>query len=350
LLLAIGLSFAGSARAQAPLQTCTICHAKPDLEVVTPDGRTQSLYVDEKVLHASVHAKKTCKDCHRDVVEIPHREHKPAKVQCTLCHYKGNPEGAPQSDAYLAYAESIHGVEAAKGNPKAPLCQDCHGSHDVRHAKDPAAHVSKLNVAETCGRCHVKIYGEYLGSIHGVALLEKHRLEAPACTDCHGEHNIYKKDNPASKVYATNVSKTCSACHANQNIVGKFGIETEQVATYAESFHGIAGKFGAKTVANCASCHGVHNILPPDDPRSSVNLANIPKTCGKCHPGAGKNFARGKIHLDANKSSAGLPFYVKWAFTFLTGGTMAALIIHILLDLRKKIKLRREAKDGNLHV
>jgi len=42
--------------------------------------------------------------------------------------------------------------------------------------------------------------------------------------------------------------------------------------------------------ANCASCHGVHNILPSSDPRSSVNAANLAKTCGVCHAGAGSRF------------------------------------------------------------
>ena len=349
LVAALASGWAPAARGQAPLQTCTICHAKPDLEVVTAEGRIKSLYVDEKLLQTSVHAKKSCKDCHHDVVEIPHREHKPAKVQCTHCHYQGNPEGAPQSDAYLAYSASVHGQEAAKGNPKAPRCQDCHGAHDVRHTKDPASHVAKKNVAETCGKCHVKIYGEYVNSIHGVALLQKNVPDAPACTDCHGEHAIYKKDDPASTVYVTRVAETCGKCHASENIVGKYGVDVEQVVTYADSFHGIAERFGAKTVANCASCHGVHDILPPDDPRSSVNLANIPRTCGKCHPGAGKNFARGKIHLNPDKPEAGVVFFVKWAFTLLTAGTMAALILHILLDLRKKMKTRREEKNGAPH-
>ena len=349
--LAAGLAggWAASGSAQAPLQTCTICHAKPDLEVADANGRVRSLYVDEKVLKASVHARKSCKDCHFDVKEIPHRDHKPAKVQCSHCHYQGNPEGAPQSDAYLEYAESIHGQEAARGNPQAPLCQDCHGAHDIRHARDPEARVSRMNVAETCGRCHVKIYGEYAGSIHGMALLQKRLPDAPACTDCHGEHAIRKKEDPNSKVYVSNVAETCSRCHGNENIVGKYGIETEQVATYADSFHGIAEKFGAKTVANCASCHGVHDILPADDPRSSVALHNIPKTCGKCHPGANPNFAKGKIHVNPDKAEAGIIFWVKLAFTVLTAGTMAALIGHILLDLRKKLKVRLAAKNEGRH-
>ena len=41
-----------------------------------------------------------------------------------------------------------------------------------------------------------------------------------------------------------------------------------------------------------------HNILPPSDPLSTVNPANLVKTCGQCHTGATANFAKGQIHLD----------------------------------------------------
>ncbi len=68
----------------------------------------------------------------------------------------------------------------------------------------------------------------------------------------------------------------------------------------------MASKVGSNTVANCASCHGVHNILPSSDPRSTINHANLAKTCGQCHPGANEKFIATKVHLDgANKADVG---------------------------------------------
>src|SRR4030067_619644 len=187
--------------------------------------------------------------------------------KCTLCHYKGNAEGAPQSDAYLEYFGSVHGTAIARGNAKAPLCQDCHGSHAIRKAKDPASAVARRGVAETCGRCHIEIYAQYKTSIHGVAL-SKQITEAPSCTGCHGEHKIYGHMDPKSTVFATHVAEQCSTCHASVAIMSKFGIDSEQVTTYQNSFHGVASKFGSRTVGNCASCHGIHDIRPPEYPVS----------------------------------------------------------------------------------
>ncbi len=65
----------------------------------------------------------------------------------------------------------------------------------------------------------------------------------------------------------------------------------------------MASEVGSNTVANCASCHGVHNILPSSDPRSTINHANLAKTCGQCHPGANDKFITTKVHLDATSKA-----------------------------------------------
>ena len=71
--------------------------------------------------------------------------------------------------------------------------------------------------------------------------------------------------------------------------------------SYADSYHGLAIKGGKLTAANCASCHGVHNIFRSTDPRSTVNAANLGKTCGQCHKGATEaRFAIGPVHVQTN--------------------------------------------------
>ena len=322
---------ARDASASISLEKCTLCHGKPEFRKLLVDGQIRDLFVTGDTLAGSVHAKKVCAECHFDVSEIPHRV-RPKRVTCTHCHFKGNREGAPQSDNVLAYFDSVHGMAIARGNTKAPLCQDCHGSHTILKAKDPGSRVARGKVAETCGRCHMEIYAQFKGSIHGAALA-KGIEEVPSCTGCHGEHKIYARNDPKSTVYSTHVSEQCSKCHSSISIMGKFGIETEQVATYKESFHGVASQFGSRTVANCSSCHGVHDIRPPDDPLSMVNLKNVPKTCGKCHPGANPNFAVGKIHVDAKKKESGIIYWTATFFKWLTIGTMLALIAHIFLDM-----------------
>jgi hypothetical protein len=344
-VIVLALAFAPPAQAQQ-LKKCSICHEKPDFKKVLESGKVVSLYVDEAELANSVHAGRRCEECHRDIVEIPHRG-VIKRVDCTSCHYEGNPVGAPDSPIYKDYRQSVHGQAAAAGKPEAPVCQDCHGGHNVHKATDPASTVHPLRVAETCGRCHLEIYAQYRTSIHG-ELLKEGNPDVPACTGCHGEHGILSHEDPHSTTYVTRVQETCSRCHAAIGLMSKYGIDVKPVVTYKESFHGVASKYGMRTVANCASCHGVHDIRPPADPKSSVNIQNIPKTCGKsgCHPGANINFARGKIHVDPKSRESGVIYYVSMFFKWLTITVMLALVIHIILDLNRRFRMRR-AGEGS---
>lgn len=338
ILVSLGLTLicASVALAAPPVQKCELCHAKPGFQKKLENGRIVSLYVPPDSIAASVHYKRDCTDCHRDVNEIPH---KPGlqRVDCTGCHYIGNLAGAPELPIYEQYHESVHGRAALAGNKNAPLCQDCHGAHNVHKPREEDSPLSHKNIPASCGRCHVEIYSQYRHSVHG-KLLAQGNPNVPTCTDCHGEHTIEKPDEPASSVFSTHIPETCGKCHAAENIVSKYGVSTEQVETYTESFHGIATTFGSKKAANCASCHGAHDILPPNDPDSKVYPANIPKTCGKCHPEANANWARGKIHINAAKKEAGIIYYVASFFKWLTISTLVGLAINIVLDLRRRLK------------
>ncbi len=92
--------------------------------------------------------------------------------------------------------------------------------------------------------------------------------QAPLCTDCHGEHKIIKHTNEASPVNAAHIRDTCGSCHGDVLLTRKFGLPSDRLVSFDSSFHGLAAKAGNQTVANCASCHGVHNILPSSDPKS----------------------------------------------------------------------------------
>jgi DnaJ-class molecular chaperone len=319
----------------APVQKCEICHAKPGFHTYTADSVRVPLYVPPDSLAQSVHKERECTDCHRDVVEIPH---KPGlqRVDCTACHYVGNLMGAPELPIYEQYRESVHGQAARAGDRKAPVCQDCHGAHNIHPPDSPESPLHHRNIPELCGRCHLPVYSHYINSIHG-RLLREGNDRTPTCTDCHGEHTIASPKAPESQVFPANIPETCGHCHAAETIVGPAGLTTEQVVTYTESFHGIASEFGSTTAANCASCHGAHDILPPTDPNSSIYPANIPQTCGACHPQANANWARGKIHVNPKSPEAGIIYYVASFFKWLTILTLAGLIINIILDLARRL-------------
>ncbi|HKK21971.1 MAG TPA: hypothetical protein VJ983_10900 [candidate division Zixibacteria bacterium] len=334
---------AGSAHA---LEKCLICHGKKDLYKTEQTGRKVSLYVDTTMLKKSVHASRSCTDCHVDITVIPHHKN-PQKVNCRRCHYSGNPVGAPQGELYDQYEHSIHGIEVAKGNPKAPVCQDCHGTHNVIVHTDPASNMYKANIPATCGRCHIDIYATYRESVHGQAIASGN-LDAPVCSDCHGEHNIIAPSQPDSKVSPMHVTETCSKCHGPKGVVAKYGIKTDRMATFEESFHGVAQQMQNTMVANCASCHGYHDIRAENDPKSSIYPANIPKTCGKpqCHPEANANFAEGKIHVDPKSESSGAIYYISKGFMVLTVSTLCGLFVLILLDLYRRVRKSNGKKQA----
>jgi cytochrome b subunit of formate dehydrogenase len=112
------------------------------------------------------------------------------------------------------------------------------------------------------------------------------------------------------------------------------------------SYHGLASKMGSSVVANCASCHGVHNILPSADPKSMVNHANLTTTCGKCHPGASEKFIQGKIHVDAPLSADIGSVAVRWTRRFYLGMILAVIggmLLHNLIIWRRKALAHRNA-------
>lgn len=89
----------------------------------------------------------------------------------------------------------------------------------------------------------------------------------------------------------------CLTCHDDITLNKKYHLPTKRLISYLGSYHGVALSLGDLRVANCASCHGWHLILPSSDPRSRINPDNLQRTCGQCHPQAGRNFARVKIHI-----------------------------------------------------
>jgi cytochrome b subunit of formate dehydrogenase len=188
--------------------------------------------------------------------------------------------------------------------------------------------------------CHSEVAGEFGASVHGQALA-KGITQAPICTDCHGEHSILAPTNTASPVYAGNIRDTCGNCHGNVRLSRRFGLPVDRVVSFDASFHGLAAKEGNETVANCASCHGVHNILPSADPRSKTNPKNLAATCGKCHQGAGKRFAISQVHVAEGRKEAAAMRWVREFYLLTIPLTIGLMLLHNGGDwVRKLLRLR----------
>jgi cytochrome b subunit of formate dehydrogenase len=330
-------------RAGMALPQCVTCHAE-----------------EVKAFTGSVHAERAklgttdtpvCKSCHvlpgssvHAIVAASDPASPVAKKNlpntCGACH--ADPaflarHQIPFAHPVEAYKLSIHGREIARGNDKAAACSDCHSSHAIQPGRDPRSKVNRLNVPTTCATCHAEIAKAYAASVHGKAMA-RGVTGAPVCTDCHGEHTILAPSEPGSLVNPARVSSvTCGRCHGDERLAARFDLPAQNVKTYQDSFHGLASRAGSKTVANCASCHGIHNILPSSDPNSTINIKNLARTCGTCHPGAGKNFAIGPVHA---ASMGGEQTSVKWirmAYLALIPLTLGFMLLHNGLDFFSKL-------------
>lgn len=283
-------------------------------------------------LAKSAHASLTCDTCHEGHDEYPHKAGIP-KPQCVTCH----------ADQAGDYALGVHGQARKAGNEGAPDCALCHGS--AHELLPPKSQAFRTGVPDTCGMCHPDVVEQYRASVHGQAVA--HGIDqAPLCTDCHGEHNIIKPDNPNSPVNAAHIRDTCGNCHGDVLLTRKFGLPSDRLVSFDSSFHGLAGKTGQQTVANCASCHGVHNILPSSDPKSTVNPGNLPKTCGKCHPGAGTRFAISEVHVTTGGAEPPPLRFVREFYLLLIPVTIGLMLLHNMGDWWRKMLRARFRPQG----
>jgi len=386
--------------AQAPRlrsAECLACHESPNL--------------NPRAFTASVHGSFECADCHADIRAYPH-EPPPQRVSCASCHpdvdaayaqsqharavREGRTRAArcvdchgdahtilPSSDPrspthhariphtcgachgvqfvvepagisaqpFFSYQQSVHGRAVAAGSTRAAVCTDCHRSHDVRSASDPQSPIFKFNVPETCGHCHTTVRNEFLESVHGRAI-RRGNWQAPVCTDCHGIHLIKPHIDPTSPVAQQMLARTtCGRCHEGVRLTQEFGIPGGRVSTYLDSYHGRAARLGSAIVANCASCHGVHNILPSSDPRSMVHKDNLAQTCGRCHPGASENFARVKIHAEVPVSEdmgSLLKQWVRRIYLVLIPLLIGLMLLHNGAIWWRKALARRQLEERSV--
>jgi cytochrome b subunit of formate dehydrogenase len=278
-------------------------------------------------LGKSAHATVACASCHVKHDEYPHPANVPKPV-CRQCHQ------GQEAD----YERGVHGQAIKNGNAAAPDCGMCHGTaHELQRPKSAEF---REKVPETCGMCHSEVAAQFAKSVHGQALA-KGITQAPICTDCHGEHSILAPTNAASPVNAGNIRDTCGNCHGNVQLSRRFNLPSDRVVSFDASFHGLAAKEGSQTVANCASCHGVHNILPSSDPHSTTNPKNLATTCGKCHQGAGRRFAISQVHIAQGSQEAPAMRWVQQFYLLAIPLTIGLMLLHNGGDwVRKLLRLR----------
>ena len=333
-LLAAALLLAPTAPpAQADADMCLSCHSDPQMSMTVADGTPVSMHVDRSVFGGSVHAKLACVDCHTGKSEVPHparsvRNRRELTLaydeQCRRCHFTN----------YTKTLDSVHQASVARGDRTAPVCVDCHGSHDIRKPSQP-----RTRISETCARCHQGVATAYAKSIHGHGLTNGSSADVPVCTDCHRSHDI---GGPHQQKWELSMPDMCGRCHANESLMKKYGISTAVLSTYLADFHGKTASLrqhqgtapNGRVVARCTDCHGVHDIAKADDPASPVMKANLQKTCRKCHEDANANFPDAWLsHYEPSWQKAPVVYGVKLAYAVLIPFMIGGLGLQILLHL-----------------
>ena len=240
-----------------------------------------------------------CVECHE-----PHEIRKVfypsamSNADCMRCHAREDVvASADGRSLYVdpdSFAESVHGRKLLS-------CAQCHTDVTPSHAERPCA---TIEAPVSCAACHEEVAQQHAESAHG-RLLAEGDADAPGCLDCHERHHILEHEAPpdapvrlhqlvrTSPTFSRNVPQLCAKCHrhgaaAAVRIAARAG---DVVESYAMSIHAKGLQESGLTVtAMCTDCHTAHHPLPASDPASTVNVQNIPATCGTCHDGIYEQF------------------------------------------------------------
>jgi cytochrome b subunit of formate dehydrogenase len=376
---------------------CQRCHGNPELKTAGA-SRMRSLFVDEREVADSRHARIACVQCHTG--GTPSRERPcvsmTTKVDCSICH----------ADQVAQYQTSIHGRLFAQGSTDAPSCRECHGTHGVLGKNNPRSPTFSRSVPALCAKCHrtgqkaalryngtqTNVVEHYTESIHGKGLLQSGLTVTANCADCHTPHHELPSRDPGSSVNPKNIAATCGRCHQGifelftasihspgpaktskplpvcsschsahsirrtdlsdfrLHIMDQCGRCHEAIAkTYFDTYHGKVSALGYVKTAKCYDCHGSHDILPVANPASRLSRANVVKTCGQCHAGSHRRFAgylTHATHHDPEKYP--FLFYTFWGMTSLLLGTLVVAGLHTAAWLPRSLQFSREIKaNGN---
>lgn len=216
--------------------------------------------------------------------------------QCLACHDALNDKPS------VLFKRDVH-------FRKGLSCADCHGGNpqadDMEQAMNKTAGFIGVprgdTISERCASCHanagrMEAFGSVLPtnqwellqtSVHGrLSVTGKEHIAQ--CTTCHNAHGIVSVKDPSSPVYPLRVVHTCASCHANASYMKTYNpsLPVDQLEKYRTSVHGMRNAKGDAKAAECASCHGSHDIRSIKDLKSSVYATNLPTTCGKCHSDA----------------------------------------------------------------
>lgn len=328
--------------------TCLGCHGNEGFSMPGANGKPKPLHVTAARFAASVHGKRQCVECHTDITEVPHQPGVQRKVSCVNCHdelwKEAQRQGTTKEHARLGvvveqidhYMKSVHARPSRDDQSRTnATCYSCHDAHYVGALGSEQRAEWRLNIPNTCGKCHTLQRAAYGTSVHGQEVLQKKNAYAAVCSDCHTTHDIGRPETDDVKLAIT---RNCGNCHQSS------------YESYRQTYHGQVHALGYAYTAKCYDCHGSHAVQRVSDPSSSVHENHRLVTCRTCHANATEGFVTFQPHASTRDRE-------RYPYMWFTSKFMMALIsgvflffwTHSLLWFYREYKDRKEGK-GLPHV
>lgn len=199
---------------------CYACHGNENLVKASAEG-SHSFQVTG--LDDSAHRDLTCQECHPDFkyetgLDATNLWAVNAGLACMECHDKAETrevvgDVAEPSIAQM-FRDSIHGQELAEGNYESATCSSCHGGHLIlRLNTDAAKRAFHQTGYRICARCHLQQWESFDDYYHGAAY-KTGAADAPACWNCHGDHDAFPSGDPRSAMAGENKPATCGGSNS----------------------------------------------------------------------------------------------------------------------------------------
>jgi cytochrome b subunit of formate dehydrogenase len=163
----------------------------------------------------------------------------------------------------------------AMGYRGVPACSDCHGNHQIHKNAD---------TRRVCGICHRAELHAFDLSVHsreGIAATAE-----MSCTSCHDPHFKSRREDMPVAQWRTETVRGCMECHRSE------------ARDYIESEHYASLQAGNPDAPNCVTCHGEHGVLSPGDPAARASIERLDALCATCHTGYEESLHR-KDDVDA---------------------------------------------------
>ena len=173
-------------------------------------------------------------------------------------------------------------------------------------------------------------------------MIEQGNNDVPVCTDCHHAHDTA---NPLSASWHLQIPQLCASCHANKQLMAKYGISTAVLTTYLNDFHGMTASLQRtekahprEFTATCTDCHGVHDIRKVNGVGLQAIKENLLITCRRCHTDASANFPSAWLgHYEPSLRHSPLVYAVKMFYAIFIPFVIGGLVLQILLHLWRAV-------------